>query len=59
MSEIVVNPNKPRMALSYSRLSDFNQCPRKFYLKYVEKAANFQMKQEDKSIHLVRGDNVH
>lgn len=59
MSEIVVNPNKPRMALSYSRLSDFNQCPRKFYLKYVEKAANFQMKQEDKSIYLVRGDNVH
>lgn len=57
MSEI----KKPegRMALSYSRLSDFNQCPRKFYLKYIEKATNFQMKQEDKSIHLVRGDNVH
>lgn len=48
-----------RMALSHSRLSDFNQCPRKFYLKYIEKAQNFQMKQEDKSIHLVRGDNVH
>lgn len=48
-----------RMALSHSRLSDFNQCPRKFYLKYIEKAVNFQMKQEDKSIHLVRGDNVH
>ena len=47
------------MALSHSRLSDFNQCPRKFYLKYIDKAANFQMKQEDKSIHLVRGDNVH
>ena len=48
-----------RMALSHSRLSDFNQCPRKFYLKYIAKAINFQMKQEDKSIHLVRGDNVH
>lgn len=50
---------KQRMALSHSRLSDFNQCPRKFKLKYIDKAANFQMKQEDKSIHLVRGDNVH
>lgn len=48
-----------RMALSHSRLSDFNQCPRKFQLKYIEKAANFQMKQEDKSVHLIRGDNVH
>lgn len=51
--------NVPRMALSHSRLSDFNQCPRKFKLKYIDKAPNFQMKQEDKSIHLVRGDNVH
>lgn len=47
------------IALSHSRLSDFNQCPLKFKLKYIEKAPNFQMKQEDKSIHLVRGDNVH
>jgi len=62
MSETTLNAiKKPAgiMALSHSRLSDFNQCPRKFYLKYIEKAANFQMKQEDKSIHLVRGDNVH
>lgn len=51
--------SKPRMALSHSRLSDFNQCPRKFHLKYIEKAPNFQMKQEDKSVHLIRGDNVH
>lgn len=50
---------KQKMALSHSRLSDFNQCPKKFHLKYIEKAANFQMKQEDKSIHLVRGDNIH
>lgn len=66
MSENVIQPDQiaitapsSRMALSHSRLSDFNQCPRKFYLKYIGKAANFQMKQEDKSIHLVRGDNVH
>lgn len=59
MSDIKVEKPAGRMALSYSRLSDFNQCPRKFYLKYIAKAANFQMKQEDKSIHLVRGDNVH
>lgn len=59
MSEIQIEKPAGRMALSYSRLSDFNQCPRKFYLKYIAKAANFQMKQEDKSIHLVRGDNVH
>ena len=47
------------MALSHSRLSDFNSCPLKFKLKYMDKAPNFQMKQEDKSIHLVRGDNIH
>ena len=49
----------PKIALSHSRLSDFNACPLKFKLKYIDKASNFQMKQEDKSIHLVRGDNVH
>lgn len=59
MSDIEINPPTSRMALSHSRLSDFNQCPRKFYLKYIAKAPNFQMKQEDKSVHLVRGDNVH
>lgn len=48
-----------KMALSHSRLSDFQQCPLKFKLKYMDKAENFQMKQEDKSIHLVRGDNIH
>lgn len=51
--------SKPRMALSHSRLSDFNSCPLKFKLKYIDKAANFQMDQQDKSIHLVRGDNIH
>lgn len=48
-----------KMALSHSRLSDFAQCPLKFKFKYIDKAPNFQMKQEEKSIHLVRGDNVH
>lgn len=47
------------IALSHSRLSDFNQCPLKFKLKYLDKAKNFEIKQEDKSIHLIRGDNVH
>ena len=51
--------SNPKIALSHSRLSDFNACPLKFKLKYLDKASNFQMKQEDKSIHLVRGDNVH
>lgn len=45
----------PTMALSHSRLSDYGQCPRKFYLKYIEKA----FPQEDDSPHLVRGKNVH
>lgn len=48
-----------KIALSHSRLSDFNQCPRKFHLKYIEKASNFQIEQHNKSVHLVRGDNVH
>lgn len=57
MTEII--KPKGRTALSHSRLSDFNQCPRKFYLKYFEKAPNFQIDQANKSVHLVRGDNVH
>lgn len=48
---------KPRMALSHSRLSDFNQCPRKFQLKYIEKKPNF--KDDGTSPHLIRGTNVH
>ena len=46
-----------RMALSHSRLSDFNQCPRKFWHKYVDKTPSF--KEEGTSPHLVRGSNVH
>ena len=48
---------KPRMALSHSRLSDFNQCPKKFWHKYIDKTPNF--KEEGTSPHLVRGTNVH
>lgn len=46
------------IALSWSRLSDYNQCPLKFKFKYLEKHDLFK---EDgtKSPHLVRGTNVH
>lgn len=49
------------IALSWSRWSDFAQCHLKFYLKYLEKSPNFQMKDDDKnkSPHLVRGQNLH
>lgn len=45
------------IALSWSRVSDWKQCPRKFYLKYVAK----QFPQEDasKSVHLVKGAEMH
>jgi CRISPR/Cas system-associated exonuclease Cas4 (RecB family) len=47
------------IALSWSRISDYRQCPHKFDLKYIQKVPNFQMKEEEKSPHLVRGGNVH
>lgn len=47
------------IALSYSRISDYRQCPHKFNLKYLEKAPNFQLKDSDKSPALVRGGNIH
>ena len=47
------------MAISWSRWSDFDQCPRKFYLKYVEKSANFKEDPKDKGIHLIRGEQLH
>lgn len=47
------------MALSHSRLSDFNQCPLKFKLKYIDKAKNMLIDDNNKSVHLVRGQNVH
>lgn len=47
------------IALSYSRLSDYRQCPLKFRLKYIDKVPNFQIDQANKNPHLVRGENVH
>lgn len=46
---------RSRIALSHSRLSTYNQCPRKFKLQFIDKVFT----QDDKSEHLVRGDNVH
>lgn len=53
MIEIV--PPKGNIALSHSRLSDYNQCPRKFYVKYIAKA----YPEQTDSPHLIRGSNVH
>lgn len=47
------------IALSYSRLSDYRQCPHKFDMKYLRKEPEFQIDPKDKSVHLVRGENVH
>ena len=47
------------IALSYSRISDYRQCPAKFKMKYLDKLPNFQLKDEDKSPALVRGGNIH
>ncbi len=46
------------IALSWSRISDWRQCGRKFDLKYIKKAPNFK-EDASKSVHLVRGGNVH
>lgn len=43
------------IALSWSRLSDYMQCARKFHLKYVQKA----FREEEKSVHLVKGEQLH
>ena len=46
------------IALSWSRLSDYQQCPLKFKMKYIDKNKIF--KEDDQaSPHLVRGSNVH
>lgn len=52
---ITINPPKGNIALSHSRLSDYNQCPRKFYVKYIAKA----YPEQTDSPHLIRGSNVH
>lgn len=43
------------IALSWSRLSTYEQCPRKFKLSYIDKV----FKEEGKSIHLVKGEQLH
>jgi CRISPR/Cas system-associated exonuclease Cas4 (RecB family) len=50
--------NDFKYALSYSRISDYRQCPLKFKFKYVDKSAKFK-EDEGKSPHLIRGGNVH
>jgi CRISPR/Cas system-associated exonuclease Cas4 (RecB family) len=48
------------LAISWSRWSDYDQCPRKFFLKYVEKADTFKDDPtQPKSLHLVRGEQLH
>lgn len=46
------------IALSWSRLSDYNQCPLKFKMKYIDKSSIFK-EDDSQSPHLVRGSNVH
>lgn len=52
------NDMKKPIALSHSRLNDYNMCPLRFKAKYLDKDPRFK---EDgkKSPHLIRGENVH
>lgn len=43
------------IALSWSRLSTYTQCPRKFHLQFISKS----FKEEEKSIHLIKGEQLH
>lgn len=43
------------IALSWSRLSTYQQCPLKFHLSYITKS----FPQEEKSIHLIKGEQLH
>jgi CRISPR/Cas system-associated exonuclease Cas4 (RecB family) len=43
------------LALSWSRLSTYKQCPLKFHLTYISKS----FKEEEKSIHLIKGEQLH
>ena len=45
------------MALSHSRINDFDQCPLKFKLKYITKAPNFKF--QGGSPHLIKGQKIH
>lgn len=44
------------IALSWSRLKDFQECPKKFHLKYIAKSFP---PEDQKSIHLVKGTELH
>ena len=43
------------IALSWSRLSTFMQCRRKFYLQFISKS----FREEEKSVHLIKGAELH
>ena len=43
------------IALSWSRLSTYKQCPLKFHLQFISKS----FKEEEKSIHLIKGEQLH
>jgi len=43
------------IALSWSRLNTYQQCPRKFHLQFISKS----FPEEEKSIHLVKGEQLH
>lgn len=43
------------IALSWSRLNTYNQCPLKFNLQFITKT----FKEEEKSIHLIKGEQLH
>lgn len=43
------------IALSWSRLNTYTQCPLKFHLQFITKS----FKEEEKSIHLVKGEQLH
>lgn len=43
------------IALSWSRLTTFQQCARKFHLQFISKS----FKEEEKSIHLIKGEQLH
>lgn len=47
------------IALSHSRVSDYDQCPLKFKFKYLDKNEKFQIKDDQKSPALVKGQKVH
>lgn len=43
------------IALSWSRLSTYMQCPRQFHLKFISKT----FREEEKSVHLIKGEELH